>query len=186
MLSLISVAGRSLCVVCPIAIVAHCLWLTHLPRVHHASCPPPGRPRLPGQTQPTLPTPDGWANAGWHRNYTAPGGEFVPATAEVATPNMNELVKTGIELNRQYVYKYCSPTRSALQSGRNPYHVNNINPDPTLHNPQAWYWTPSAGSRPSRGTCTSLSGPISTISTVLSWVCVGMPMCGALPSPVCA
>jgi arylsulfatase A-like enzyme len=77
----------------------------------------------------------GWANAGWHRNYTAPGGGFVPATPEVATPNMNKLVAEGIELNRQYVYKYCSPTRSALQSGRNPYHVNNINPDPTLHNP---------------------------------------------------
>lgn len=63
----------------------------------------------------------GWANAGWHRNYTAPGGKFVPATDEVATPNMNRLVAEGIELNRQYVYKYCSPTRSALQSGRNPY-----------------------------------------------------------------
>ena len=33
----------------------------------------------------------GWANAGWHRNYTAPGGSFVPATAEVATPHMNRL-----------------------------------------------------------------------------------------------
>ena len=41
----------------------------------------------------------------------------------------------GIELDRQYVYKFCSPTRSALQSGRNPYHVNNVNPDPTLLNP---------------------------------------------------
>jgi len=77
----------------------------------------------------------GWANAGWHRNYTAPGGNFVPATDEVQTPNLNTLVHEGIELNRQYVYKYCSPTRSALQSGRNPYHVNNINPDPTLYNP---------------------------------------------------
>ena len=36
------------------------------------------------------------------------------------------------------------------------------------------------------GTGTSLSGSISTISTVLSWVCVGIPMCGAMPSPVCA
>ena len=33
---------------------------------------------------------------------------------------------------------------------------------------------------------TSLSGSISTILTVLSWICVGIHMCKALPSPVCA
>ena len=33
---------------------------------------------------------------------------------------------------------------------------------------------------------TSLSGPISTILTVLSWICAGICMCGALPSHVCA
>jgi len=27
----------------------------------------------------------GWANAGWHRNYTAPGGDFVPPTDEART-----------------------------------------------------------------------------------------------------
>ena len=35
----------------------------------------------------------GWANAGWHRNYTAPGGEHVPYTAEVQTPAMDALVR---------------------------------------------------------------------------------------------
>jgi hypothetical protein len=68
----------------------------------------------------------GWADAGWHRNYTAPGGEFVPATAEVSTPHLDQMVREGINLNRAYVYKYCSPTRSALQSGRNPYHVVSV------------------------------------------------------------
>ena len=34
--------------------------------------------------------------------------------------------------------------------------------------------------------CTSLSGSISTISTVLSWISAGIYMCGALPCPVCA
>ena len=34
--------------------------------------------------------------------------------------------------------------------------------------------------------CTALSGPIFTILTVLSWICVGIHMCGALPSPVLA
>ena len=33
---------------------------------------------------------------------------------------------------------------------------------------------------------TALSGPIFTILTVLSWICVGIHMCGALPSPVLA
>ena len=76
----------------------------------------------------------GWADAGWHRNYTAPGGAHVPATDEVQTPVMHSLVADGIELDRAYVYKYCSPSRSALQSGRNPYHVNPLNAAPYLYN----------------------------------------------------
>ena len=31
---------------------------------------------------------------------------------------MNKLVKEGIELDHAYSYKFCSPTRSCLQSGR--------------------------------------------------------------------
>ena len=30
------------------------------------------------------------------------------------------------------------------------------------------------------------SGSLSTVLTVLSWICAGIYMCGALPSPVCA
>lgn len=37
--------------------------------------------------------------------------------------------------NRSYVYKFCSPTRSSLQSGRLPVHVNDQNLPPTMHNP---------------------------------------------------
>merc|ERR1712070_1370464 len=51
------------------------------------------------------------------------------------TPNMVQLVKEGVELDRHYVYKYCSPTRTAVQSGRNPIHVNALNLDPDVHNP---------------------------------------------------
>eukprot|EP00041_Stephanoeca_diplocostata_P019448 m.419703 g.419703 ORF g.419703 m.419703 type:complete len:551 (+) comp21308_c0_seq1:304-1956(+) len=69
----------------------------------------------------------GWANTGWHR--------LEHPTAEVSTPNMDALVKNGLELDRHYVYKFCSPTRSALQSGRNPIHVNLENVDVTVHNP---------------------------------------------------
>ena len=60
---------------------------------------------------------------------------MVPYTKEVQTPNLNALVKEGIELDRAYVYKYCSPTRSAIQSGRNPYHVNPLNAAPDISNP---------------------------------------------------
>jgi len=69
----------------------------------------------------------GWADAGWHRptGYT-----------EVSTPNMDALVKEGVEMDRHYVYKFCSPTRSAVQTGRNPIHVNSVNLDPNNYNPK--------------------------------------------------
>jgi arylsulfatase B len=75
----------------------------------------------------------GWAEAGWHRNYTIAGLK-VPPTDEVVTPNMNALVRSGIELDRAYAYKCCSPTRSAFQSGRHPYHVNALNAAMEIHN----------------------------------------------------
>ena len=60
----------------------------------------------------------GFANVDWH----APLG-----AAFNATPNMNALLADGVELDRFYVYKFCSPTRSSLLSGRLPYHVNEGN-----------------------------------------------------------
>jgi hypothetical protein len=67
----------------------------------------------------------GWANAGWHR----PEGY-----AEVKTPSMDAMVREGIELDQAYAYKFCSPTRSSLQSGRLPVHVNSVNLDPSEWN----------------------------------------------------
>ncbi len=49
----------------------------------------------------------GWSDVGWH------GGPF-------KTPNMDRLVKDGIELDRHYVQPVCTPTRTALMSGRYP------------------------------------------------------------------
>eukprot|EP01047_Picozoa_sp_COSAG01_P056149 COSAG01_NODE_6333_length_3731_cov_3.572687_7_plen_106_part_00 len=69
----------------------------------------------------------GWANAGWHAN---PQNE-----KEVLTPRMDALVKEGIELDRAYSFQFCSPTRSSLQSGRYPSHVNDKNLDVTAYNP---------------------------------------------------
>jgi len=47
----------------------------------------------------------GWADVGWH------GSRF-------KTPALDALVKTGLELDRHYVQPVCSPTRTALLSGR--------------------------------------------------------------------
>ena len=47
----------------------------------------------------------GWADVGWH------GGQF-------KTPNLDKLVSSGVELDRHYVQPVCTPTRTALMSGR--------------------------------------------------------------------
>ena len=75
----------------------------------------------------------GWGNAGWNN----------PSCAHV-TPTLDGLVKDGIELSHHYVFKYCSPTRSAIQSGRAPYHVNVLNAAPDVWepaNPAAGAWS---------------------------------------------
>ena len=43
----------------------------------------------------------GWANVGYHRN---------PPTPEVVTPNIDSLVKNGLELDQHYAYQFCSPS----------------------------------------------------------------------------
>ena len=67
----------------------------------------------------------GWANVGYHNT----------SNMEIVTPNINALVKEGLELNQHYAYKFCSPSRSSLMSGRLPIHVNDVNADPDVHNP---------------------------------------------------
>jgi arylsulfatase B len=48
---------------------------------------------------------------------------------EAVTPNMDALASEGVVFDRFYTHKYCSPSRSALQSGRDPVHVNVLNLD---------------------------------------------------------
>ena len=67
----------------------------------------------------------GWANVGYHRD---------PPTKEVQTPNFDSLVKDGLELDQNYVFHFCSPSRSALMTGRLPIHVNDRN-GPASYNP---------------------------------------------------
>lgn len=66
-------------------------------------------------TRRSFPVDDfGWYNIGW-RN------------PEIRSPALDGLAKDGIILNRHYTFKYCSPTRSSLLSGRLPLHVNQNN-----------------------------------------------------------
>jgi arylsulfatase I/J len=71
----------------------------------------------------------GWANVGWHRTPNASGSD------EAVTPSLNSLVAEGIELGNFRTFKYCSPSRSALQTGRNPIHVTVVNGGTDLNNP---------------------------------------------------
>ena len=69
----------------------------------------------------------GWADADWHRDGST--------LNESATPFLNDMLENGIELDQFYAYKFCSPSRSAIQSGRNPIHVNVQNYQPIVYNP---------------------------------------------------
>eukprot|EP01084_Bolivina_argentea_P042854 78991_1 len=56
----------------------------------------------------------GYANVGFHND-------------RMKTPNMDKLLKESLYLSNFYTFKFCSPTRSSLMSGRIPYHVNQLN-----------------------------------------------------------
>lgn len=49
----------------------------------------------------------GWSDVGWHGGFGK-------------TPNMDKLVREGIEFDQHYVQPVCTPTRTALMSGRYP------------------------------------------------------------------
>lgn len=49
----------------------------------------------------------GWSDVGWHGGFAR-------------TPVMDQLVKDGVELDQHYVQPVCTPTRTALMSGRYP------------------------------------------------------------------
>ena len=70
----------------------------------------------------------GWANVGYHRT---PADD---PKGEVQTPTMDSLCREGVELNQSYAFWYCSPSRSAIQPGRNPIHVNVNNDGLAIYN----------------------------------------------------
>ena len=48
----------------------------------------------------------------------------------IKTPNFDSLINTGLLLDRHYVFRYCSPSRASLLTGRWPHHVHQWNVDP--------------------------------------------------------
>jgi arylsulfatase A-like enzyme len=68
----------------------------------------------------------GWNNVGYHSNQFS---------NESVTPTFDGLVSSGVELDRHHVFQYCSPSRSAFHTGRNPIHVNVLNSFLDQHNP---------------------------------------------------
>lgn len=68
----------------------------------------------------------GWSEVGYHR----PGDK----SGDVSTPNIDELAKSGLELDRFYAHAICAPSRAAIQTGRAPIHVNVQNVLPEADN----------------------------------------------------
>lgn len=62
----------------------------------------------------------GWNDIGFHAAKQANANEII-------TPVMDGLASEGVILDRHYVFRFCSPSRSAYQTGRNPIHVNVLN-----------------------------------------------------------
>ena len=48
----------------------------------------------------------------------------------VNSPSFDSLAKTGLLLDRHYVYRYCSPSRASFLTGRWPHHAHQWNIDP--------------------------------------------------------
>ena len=94
-----------------------CLFLVVVPFLSAAGT-------LPAKAQTSLKQPNlvifvaddlGWNDVGYHGS-------------EIRTPNIDQLTRQGIELDRFYVYPFCSPTRTALLTGRSPYSLGVTRP----------------------------------------------------------
>ena len=48
----------------------------------------------------------------------------------IKSSNFDMLASTGLLLDRHYVYRWCSPSRASLLTGRWPHHVHQWNVDP--------------------------------------------------------
>ena len=57
----------------------------------------------------------GWSDVGFHGS-------------KIQTPNIDKLASEGVELDNYYVLPLCTPTRSALMTGRYPIHTGELGP----------------------------------------------------------
>ena len=69
----------------------------------------------------------GYNNIGYHARNQGNADEIV-------TPVMDSLAAAGVTLERHYAFRFCSPSRSSFNTGRNPIHVNVGNDALTLFN----------------------------------------------------
>mmetsp|Transcript_26164 Transcript_26164/g.43592 ORF Transcript_26164/g.43592 Transcript_26164/m.43592 type:complete len:549 (+) Transcript_26164:25-1671(+) len=69
----------------------------------------------------------GWGELGYHNPE---------AGDDIRTPHFDKLAQTGLQLDRLYGEKICSPSRSAFQTGRLGIHVNVVNVFPEVNNPR--------------------------------------------------
>lgn len=68
----------------------------------------------------------GWNDVGFTRGVEAPTSALLGPQAK--TPAIDALAREGIILQRSYAYRYCSPSRASLLTGRIPAHVHEANP----------------------------------------------------------
>lgn len=68
----------------------------------------------------------GWNDFGFTRGLEAPESELIGPQAQ--TPFIDALAREGVVLKRHYAYRYCSPSRASLLTGRLPFHVHERNP----------------------------------------------------------
>ena len=71
----------------------------------------PGTPVLPRDVILVVVDDLGWNDVGFHNRELPDGGD-------IPTRHIDSLADAGVKLNRYYVQPLCSPTRTALQSGR--------------------------------------------------------------------
>ena len=100
-------------------------WRSSSPWPSRSSLAQP-RPRPAGSPTSSTSSATTWDGTRWcaasgsalARGLTARAQGWHNPTAR--TPNLDGLVKEGVELDRFYTFKYCSPTRSSFLSGRLP------------------------------------------------------------------